>query len=519
MTEKIKAIIFYIIFFIFILALGSTAEFYDYDLWARLIVGMHFLQTGSVSRQDFLSYTPTHLWFDHEWGSGVIFYLTQQIFPVMGFLLLQTIIFFLTFFFITKIVKLRGLKTTHAYNFWFYYFAIISMSYYFNDPVRSQIFTFLFFTIFLYILERSKNGIGKNIELTLLPLIMIIWCNLHGGCTAGLGLIVLYIIGEILDKKSIKKYLLTLLVTTLATCISPWGYHYLFLLAADTATPRNLITEWISIFAHNNFWDFLEFKLFVAVLLTVELGISIKRLISENLKVDKTAFLILITTLFLATKHIKLIPFAVISITCFLYDDFYTVFNYITRNLFNKVATSKDILTYFIVLVFSISVIKQNGFGPYQNWLTYPIKAVEFIKINNLKGKVLQDFTYGSYISYKLYPHNKIFMDGRFSGVYDYNLLYELENFHLGKKGWESLLKKYPSDIILQGKTQRIFPLLKNRKEWKIAYEDEIFAVFVKKQDFRISYKMPSNDLNHYKKTLFDTDVNFVLQSKHEHKK
>ena len=44
----------------------------DYDLWTRLIVGNHFLANGKVMMNDIFSYSPTHIWLDHEWGSGVI---------------------------------------------------------------------------------------------------------------------------------------------------------------------------------------------------------------------------------------------------------------------------------------------------------------------------------------------------------------------------------------------------------------------------------------------------------------
>ena len=90
--ELIKPIIFYIILFLFFLAFSTTVTNYDYDLWARLIAGMGFVQTGHVLKQDFLSYTPTHTWFDHEWGSGVIFYLTQHFFASAGLLILQAIL-------------------------------------------------------------------------------------------------------------------------------------------------------------------------------------------------------------------------------------------------------------------------------------------------------------------------------------------------------------------------------------------------------------------------------------------
>ena len=70
-----KALFFYTILFLLIFTLCAGANYYDFDLWARLIAGMGPIEAGHVLKEDFLSYTPVHTWWDHEWGSGVIFYL------------------------------------------------------------------------------------------------------------------------------------------------------------------------------------------------------------------------------------------------------------------------------------------------------------------------------------------------------------------------------------------------------------------------------------------------------------
>jgi len=70
-----KSFVFYLALFLLILTFSMSANYFDYDLWARLIAGMGVVDGGHVLTQDFLSYTPVHTWFDHEWGSGVIFYL------------------------------------------------------------------------------------------------------------------------------------------------------------------------------------------------------------------------------------------------------------------------------------------------------------------------------------------------------------------------------------------------------------------------------------------------------------
>lgn len=483
---------------------------YDFDLWARLIVGKFIIQTGSFPYHDFLSYAPTHLWYDHEWGSSVIFYLAQHFFAAAGLLFLQAILTFLIFFVITKVVELRGVKTTTAYNFLFYYFAFSTFSYITGGPIRCQMFSFLFFAVFIYILERARKEVGKPWETYIyLPLLMIIWNNLHGGCVSGIGLIIIYIIGEFLNKKPVKNYVYALLATIVVLPINPWGFGYLKFLFTANTMQRSLVTEWSGIFSkYMGFFQYFQFKLFVLILLLTEFALIIKQLKQKTFYFDKTKFLVLAITLYFGIQHIKLIPLAVISLTCFLYDDFYTVFNSLTKNIFNRNSTIKDPIIYFIIIIFSLSTIYTRGFGPYLDWSRFPVKAVEFIKINNIKGKLFSDFTFGSYISYKLYPQNKVFMDGRYEEVYDVKLLPISAYFQTGFKGWEKFLNIYPPDIILLEKVQPVYRLLEKDNSWKAVFEDKSFIVFVKSDTVR-KYKKPSNDINYYKKNLFNTNIDF----------
>lgn len=507
MTKRIKSIIFYIVFFLFILAFSTIAKDYDYDFWARLIAGMGFIQTGHVLKHDFLSYTPTHTWFDHEWGSGVIFYLTQHFFSTAGILILQSLLIFLIFFFITKTVELRGVKTTTPYNFLFYYFTFISMSYMLNDPIRCQLFSFLFFTVFLYILELARKDNTR--ALWAMPLIMLIWNNLHGGCVSGIGLIVIYIIGEFLNRKPIKKYIYPLITTILVLPINPWGFEYLgFLLKANTMQ-RADIAEWFGLFSPIFRMGYMKFKIYAFILLLVEFGVVIKQIIFKTFNFDTTKFLLLTITLFLAIQHVKLIPFAVISMACFIYDDFYTAFNSLTKNVFNKIVNVKETIIYGLILIFAFSSIRAKSFQPLVSGSRYPILAIEFLKTNNIKGNLLLSFGFGSYASYKLYPNNKIFIDGRYEEVYYDYMMPLLKNFYMAKPGWDEILKKYPPDIMIIENFYPIYDVLMKNKEWKLIFEDKFFGVFIKPQNAKKTYKSPSRDINYYKKTLFETNIKF----------
>ena len=85
---------------LFIITVSFQANMADYDLFARLLQGKAFWSLGNILHQDIFSYTPTHIWYDHEWGARLIFYLFFKYMGVFGLVLVQGITMFFTAFFI-----------------------------------------------------------------------------------------------------------------------------------------------------------------------------------------------------------------------------------------------------------------------------------------------------------------------------------------------------------------------------------------------------------------------------------
>ena len=170
---------------------------YDFDLWARLIAGMGVIEGHQVLKTDFLSYTPTHTWWDHEWGSGVIFYLVLKFLGPYSLIILQAIFTTCIFVLVSKIVKMK--YNVMPYCIFIYVFAIMALNQNFSSPVRCHMFSFLLFTIFIYILELARRGKPKL--LILIPFLTILWNNVHGGVVSGLGLIGMFALGEFLNQK------------------------------------------------------------------------------------------------------------------------------------------------------------------------------------------------------------------------------------------------------------------------------------------------------------------------------
>lgn len=482
-----KALLFYVTLFVLILAYSVTTDNYDFDLWARLIAGMGVVDGGHVLTQDFLSYTPVHTWWDHEWGAGVIFYFFLKYFGPFSLILLQAFMLFGIFFTASKVIKLRTEKS--PYNIILYFFALMAVMQNLNSPIRCHMFSFLFFTIFIYIFEKVRHGHSKLIWT--IPIITLFWNNIHGGVVAGLGLTLMYALGEFLNKKPFKNYLITFGISSLVLFINPWGYDYIkFLLMANTMKRPDII-EWWGLFSKYYLFKHIIFKLFMLVMIVVE-ALQIKKLSWH--KTDKVKYIVLLATLYLAISHVKLLPFFAIASLCYIYEDFPQI---------------KDKAICISLLVISLFTFAVKDISIPIGMDKYPVKEVEFIKENNLKGKILVNFGLGSYVSYKLYPDNLIFMDGRYEEVYYDYMVPMLKEFFLVNPNWQEIFTYFPPDILIIENYYPVYNKLKEGKDWKVVYEGKVFGVFLPANKAEKDFKLPTDDIKYYKNTLFNTDIKF----------
>ncbi len=500
-----KGILFYLTLFLLILAFSTTANFFDFDLWARLIAGMGVVDGGQVLKTDFLSYTPTHTWWDHEWGSGVIFYLFLKLFGPYSLIILQAIMVFLIFFFCSRIIKIRD--NAKPYNILFYFFELMAVMTNLNCPIRCHLFSFLFFTIFIYILEKVRLT-NNNKLLWVIPPLTILWNNVHGGVISGIGLLLMYALGEFLNKKEFKKYILTFVVSFISLIINPWGLEYIkFLLMANTLQ-RTHIIEWWGLFSKFHLFRQIPFKIFMFGSIITEIALITQKIKFSGIKkwyyeADKVKYIVLLSTLYLAISHVKLLPFFAIATLCFVYEDFYKL---ISKYNFPG---WKDKMIYGLLLFISIFTLVSKDFSVPVGIGTYPVKEVEFIKQNNLKGNILVNFGLGSYVSYKLYPNNLIYMDGRYEEVYYDYMVPLLKEFCLAYPNWKDLINNFPPDIIIIEKYYPIFNVLQKSEEWKLVYQDKTFGVFLPKAKADKKFIQPTDDIKYYKNTLFTTGIKF----------
>ncbi len=483
---------FYIMIFFFALFLASCSKDYDYDLYARFIVGENFFEKGVFNYQDFLSYAPTHKWFDHEYGASLIYYLFFKYLGAFGLVLIQAITLFLTAFFVTKIQSVQK----HAYPVTISFTALFLFLLAHQNPslIRCHMMSFVFFAMFLYILEKTRNYdlAGKPTKLIwLIPFLVIVWNNLHGGVVSGLGIIVIYAFGAFITKQEWRKYFSVFVISVPLLAINPYGPEYCnFLISANTKK-REMITEWWNVFEKRHIIYY--YPLFITGIFAFLLNII--EFINKR-KINVTKFLILLVTLYLGTIHVKLLSLLLIAVFSLYYNEIISLFNIRKIRVLEKLVCAGVIL--------SACFIPLKHPNTYRTDINkFPVKEVEFIKINNIKGNILTEFGLGSYVSYKLYPDNLVYIDGRYEEVYDDKEFDNLMAFERGQDEWENVLKNYPTEILLLQKTIPVYKTIEKLNDWVKIYEGNLCGVFVKKNKARKLYKQPSEDVEYYQKLEF----------------
>jgi hypothetical protein len=109
---------------------------------------------------------------------------------------------------------------------------------------------------------------------------------------------------------------------------------------------------------------------------------------------------------------------------------------------------------------------------------SYPVAAVEFIRTRHLSGNILNEFNWGEYLIWSLYPAVKVAMDGRYETVYRDEVYRLYVQFIQAKPGWREFLQKFPRTSYWWPPPPEVYPLLVSAPDWRQVYRDAGAALF-----------------------------------------
>jgi len=454
----------------------------DYDLWGYLAFGRIFWEEGYFPFQDVFSYTPTKvIWVYHEWLTGVIFYFIYKYSGPVGLQLFRYILVLITIYLTYLTAIRRGGNPIWGLIALIPAVLLISFGY---VPVRAQIFSYLFFILTLYILESAKKDLKWSLLWWLLP-IQVLWCNLHGGFLAGLGLIVLYGLGEGLSRRKAIPFIIIGVMAALVTLLNPYGIRYWQYTIQAVFMPRPEINEWVSILgAFKKGIYGVPATIFIVMTFIGSFFYVFRR------RRDYTDILVVAMTLYWGWTHIRHNVFFGLVFGSYLplvLTEYWAALK--ERRLiggswswFPQGGLVIILLSVYLFSNPSLSFQVSPSFALATPSPQFPAGAYQWIKANRFQGNILPHFEWGEFLIWYFSPLCRVAMDGRYETVYQDQVSREYFLFLSGKERGRDFLKKYPHDMVLIKPNSAADFIMRTEPAWKKVYSDQGSVVYLKKE-------------------------------------
>ncbi len=466
-------------------ALGSSLRYCAYvtadpDLWGHIHFGEALWRAGTLEHIEIYSFTAAgHAWINHEWLAELLFFGLYRLFGDGGLLFAKLLVGLTIVLIMTIICRQRQCHPV-------VYAAvmvpvIISMSPGFM--IRPQLFSFLCFAVYLQVVCRFISG--KHNRLYLLPLLMVMWVNLHGGFLIGIvllgaaaGLQTLAFLARQAPKVTLGPLWAAFASTVLATLANPYGYNLHLFLYRSLSVERP-ISEWNPVTVLDG--SFLAFKILMVVFAATVIFARRKTSWWE------TGGLFLM--MYASIRHQRHVPFFAIMAGPYLIHHGSRLLGQIQVR-WSHVRLSRGSLA-MIVVFFSLLAFYQatEGLGIYRlaKWriivdpAVYPVAAVRFMEQNKFKGNLLLPFEWGEYAIWKLYPACRVSIDGRFRTAYPDHVIQDHFQPLQNKDQFGVLLKKYPADLVLAKQIPAVHTFINSSQtDWLYVYSDNLAVVLMR---------------------------------------
>ncbi|MCB2185436.1 MAG: hypothetical protein KQJ78_03395 [Deltaproteobacteria bacterium] len=458
----------------------------DPDLWGYLAFGRLFWQNPGFPYHDVFAYPPTDpTWVYHEWLTGVVFWPVYQALGGAGLQLLKYLAALGAAWLVWLTARGRGASPAWCSAGTMLLAVAFAAGY---NPVRAQVFTYLFFALYVYLMDRAARE-RRPWLLAWLPPVMVLWANFHGGFVAGLGIIGLFAAGQLLERRPWLPLALALAAAAAATLANPYGLDYWRFILGAVSLPRPEIGEWRSVAAALSRGEAPGGHIaFIIIFLWTMLLTLWRRTWAW------TDYLLLAFTAYLGFKHVRHEVFLILLAGAFLPLRLAELGPRLAshpgaRRLGEAArgATGALLLAGAIVMSalpllsaqpLALETRPQDPTRPGEFY--YPVAALDYLKAQGLQGDILPHFGWGEYLLFNLYPGCRVGMDGRYETVYPAAYCLAYFDFLNGRPGWREFLQKFPPQLILVKSPTPIVQLLAREPGWRLALDQGGAALFLR---------------------------------------
>ncbi|GAB4536842.1 MAG: hypothetical protein Kow0063_22800 [Anaerolineae bacterium] len=466
----------------------------DTDTWWHLLSGRYILENRTVPLSDPFSHTRSGMpWIDHGWLAQILLY---GIYALGGWAALSLgVAVFVTLAFVFVYLQSEGNAYVRAFGVvWGAITASVVWA------ARPQIISFLLAALVAYLLDRYKRHGGRS--LWLLPLIVLVWANIHGGYAIAFILMLCYVVGEgvnrltlhradpVLSGRQMGHLLLVMGLSFVAVGVNPntwqmWVYPFR---TVGIGVLRDFIQEWQSPDFHVA-WQ----QPFILLLLLTVLGLS-----RSGRRADYTDLaLVGVWTIMALLAGRNIAIFALVAVPILVRygtqawegqlevwrgagwlrswleaagrplagGRVLSLLNWLLLALIAVAALAR------IYLQLSPDVVEEAARR------SLPVDAVAYVQAERPPGPMFNSYNWGGYLLFTLWPDYPVFVDGR-TDLYDDAFLRRYLSIYTADEGWQAGLDEYGIRLVIVETNSVLARFLRLDPAWREAYHDEMAAVF-----------------------------------------
>jgi hypothetical protein len=372
---------------------------------------------------------------------------------------------------------------------------------------RTQLISLVGLATLLWLCERARTG--HDALLWWLPALFLLWGNLHGGFTAGLFLLGLWIAAGVFVR------LLLVVKPSVATYITepimPWSHLRRLILCAALAAGVTVLNPY-GWRLHAEVFESLTDRFMLQTLQEWQ-PVSLTTLAGRNAliyvavlvlagawgyrKVEPVRWMVLLVFLGFTLRHLRNIPlFLIVSLPL--------CSELLELVLDRALATASGVglppkvgwlslsggLALWMVFLGGdhLQRIVKCGLDPavYFHETQAPIEAVGWIKDNRerIGSKLYNDYGQGGFLEWWL-PDHKVFIDGRMPAwrIGDRKIFEDYIALNNGNPPTLNVLDKYGVDWAIVGRETPLSAALASHDLWRTVYEDRKVRIFVRSKN------------------------------------
>ena len=483
----------------------SMTKIIDDDVFWHLATGRWMCEHYAIPDHDIFGIiTFNQLWYPLEWGWSVLTYVLSTIGGVFALQLLTVVIW--ATIAILMITPLRKMRIATIISAAFTSIAIIVASG--RMAARPQLITVLGLSLVMYIVLLEIFSEDKQSRrLYILPIIFLVWTNMHPGVLAGIVIVLLFLFSEcvvfMIRKKRrhqsvlptnehfIKKLSIVSTLCVGAILVNPHGIGS-FTYMAEHAQMNFLsaITEWTPTLQVNENSVTLWLYKFLLIIGSLNLWHSLRK---------RNPFFGLLYIVF-ALYSLRAVHFVA---------DFAVVLAPITAVALSQIlqaspsALRRALLHRGIVILFAVVLLYVCWYIPHDSLQAeirpgvrfgfgidstrFPLHAIDFVKHEHIRGRPFNQFNVGGLLIWTV-PEEKNFIDSRDLNDWiakEYSIIMNMQ------PGFKQRFTGYGIDYVilhlpdLRGEPSEMnatpIPYLSTlTDEWKLVYWDDVSFVYVK---------------------------------------